>query len=60
MRDVLGTALQIANPAYEIRLGEITASPPSLSLEVGIAPIRAHGSFAPRRWLRRSKDIPGA
>ena len=45
MRDVLGTALAIANPGYEVRLGEIDASPLSLALEVGIAPIRAHGAF---------------
>jgi|GEM_PF-1845139 len=45
MRDVLGTALAIANPAYRIRLGAIEASPLTLSLEVGATPIRATGTF---------------
>ncbi|GAA4195999.1 hypothetical protein GCM10022252_42710 [Streptosporangium oxazolinicum] len=45
MLDVLGTALQIANPGYEVRPGEITAAPLSLSMEVGVSPRRVQGSF---------------
>ncbi|MFC4063070.1 hypothetical protein ACFOWE_32735 [Planomonospora corallina] len=46
MYDVLGTALQVANPGYRIRLGETSASPLSLSLEVGVSPLRAYGGFS--------------
>ncbi|MEU9884315.1 hypothetical protein [Sphaerisporangium sp. NPDC051011] len=46
MNDVLGTALQIAYPAYEIRLDETVASPVSLSIQVGMRPLRAYGGFS--------------
>ncbi|GII80726.1 hypothetical protein Sru01_57080 [Sphaerisporangium rufum] len=45
MYEVLGTALQIANPGYRIQLGEISTAPLSMSLKVGISPVRAVGGF---------------
>ncbi|WP_214415415.1 hypothetical protein [Sphaerisporangium fuscum] len=56
MRDVLGTALQIANPGYRITLGGISASPLSLSLDVGITPLRAQGSFSTGAAFGDTKD----
>lgn len=56
MRDVLGTALQVANPGYRIQVGEAAASPLSLSLEVGISPVRASGGFSAGAAFADRKD----
>ncbi|GAA4222173.1 hypothetical protein FHR32_004161 [Streptosporangium album] len=47
MLDVLGTAMQVANPGYRVSVGECCeVSPLSLSFEVGISPIRVVGGFS--------------
>ncbi|GII04856.1 hypothetical protein [Planobispora takensis] len=56
MSDVLGTALQVANPGYRIRLGETSVTPLSLSLEVGISPLRASGGFAAGTAFADTRD----
>ncbi|GAA3797568.1 hypothetical protein GCM10022226_16140 [Sphaerisporangium flaviroseum] len=56
MYQVLGTALQMANPGYNIELGMPSASPLSLSLEASIRPLRAVGGFSTGRDFGDQKD----
>ncbi|MEU7987446.1 hypothetical protein AB0B56_21510 [Streptosporangium canum] len=57
MRDVLGTAMQVANPEYRIAFGETGASPLSLSLEARISPVRAVGGFSAGSFTSKRDQI---
>ncbi|MDH2428652.1 hypothetical protein [Sphaerisporangium sp. TRM90804] len=46
MRNVLGAALQVANPGYHVQAGEVEAAPLSLSLRTDVRPLRAVGGFS--------------